>query len=256
MRHCTPFVVIGLMLAVPVSQADEPPKLEQEADRIGYSLGHQIGMDFKRQGVALDSAALARGIEDALAGAEPLLPGEDMEQRLLTLKGQITEDMLSDQQNRYLKRIEERERKQQEAKTFLEENAKKPGVETHPSGLQYRVIREGSGVTPTRRDQVTIHVSGRRINGEEFDSSYKDGKPRTVRVADMIPGIREAILMMQPGAKWELYIPPELAYRRDTPLGYQAVIVELELLGVGGANQATQTTSPASPQDARPDGTQ
>jgi FKBP-type peptidyl-prolyl cis-trans isomerase FklB len=249
MRLCTPSVIAGLMLVGAISQADEPPKLDQETDRVSYSLGHQIGMDFKRQSVELDSAALVRGIEDGITGTDPLIDKEDMDARLVKLKGQITEDMEAEQQDRYNRELEARKRKQREAQAFLEENAGKPGVETRPSGLQYRVIKEGSGVTPTRRDQVTIHVRARRLNGQEFDSSYKDNKPRKVLVGDMIPGIREAVMMMQPGAKWELYIPPELAYRRDSPLGYEAVIVELELLAVGGASQAVQTTTPASPPD-------
>jgi FKBP-type peptidyl-prolyl cis-trans isomerase FklB len=250
MQLFSPPVMAGLMLVSTICQADDPRKLEQETDRISYSLGHQIGMDFKRQGVELDSSALARGIEDGSTGTDPLIDKEDMDARLEKLKGQITEDMQAEQQDRYNRELEVRKRKQREAQAFLEENAKKPGIETRPSGLQYRVIKEGSGAAPASRDKVTVQMRGRRINGEEFDSSYKDNKPRTVVVADMIPGIREAVQMMQPGAKWELYIPPELAYRRDSPLGYEAVIVELELLRVSGDSAAAQPTAPASPPDS------
>lgn len=250
MRLCTPFVLAGLILATMVGRADESDKLEQEADRVSYSLGHQIGMDFKRQGIELDSAALARGIHDGSTGSEPLIDKKDMDTRLGSLKGKITEDMQAEQQDRYNKELDARKRKQQEAQTFLEENSRKPGVEKQPSGLQYRVLKDGSGASPTSRDQVTVNIRARRINGEEFDSSYKDNKTRTVLVADMIPGIREAVQLMQPGARWELYIPPELAYRRDSPLGFEAVIVELELVSVNGANAAASTAAPASPSDA------
>jgi len=249
MRLSTPSVIAGLMLVCAISQADEAPRLEQETDRVSYSLGHQIGMDFKRQSVELDSAALLRGIEDGTTGTDPLIDKDDMDARLVKLKEQITEDMEAEQQDRYNRELEVRKRKQREAQAFLEENARKPGVETRPSGLQYRVIKEGSGAAPASRDKVTVHMRGRHLNGQEFDSSYKDNKPRTVLVADMIPGIREAVQMMQPGAKWELYIPPELAYRRDSPLGYEAVIVELELLRVSGDSAAAQTITPASPPD-------
>lgn len=251
MRLCTPSLMAGLILVVAVSMAQETPRLEEEYERINYSLGHQIGMDFKRQGVELDSAALTRGIDDALAGAEPLVPGEDMEHRLIKLKGQITEDMHSDQLQRIRKRDETKERLHHEAQVFLEENAGKPGVETLSSGLQYRVIRDGNGVAPTRRDEVTIRVRGRRLDGKEFGNVDEENKPRTVSVRDMIPGIREAVLMMQPGAKWELYIPPELAYGRHSPLAYQAVIIELELLAVGGESKTTTPPGPVGTQDAQ-----
>jgi len=250
MRLCRPSAMAGLMLVVATSMADETPKLEQENDRINYSLGHQIGTDFKRQNVELDRAAIARGMQDALTGAQPLLPKDDMEQRLLKLKGQITEDMQSEQLKRVKERKATNERKLSEAQAFLDKNAKQPGVETRSSGLQYRVIRAGSGDQPKPLDEVTIHYRGRRIDGQEFDSSYKDNKPRRIRVADMILGIREAVLMMQPGAKWELYIPPKLGYGRRSPLAYQAVIVEVELLSVGGdGSNTTADTAPESVSD-------
>jgi FKBP-type peptidyl-prolyl cis-trans isomerase FklB len=248
MRLRTTFVLTGLILAAPVCRADDPATLEQEPDRISYSLGHQIGMDFKRQGIELDSAALEQGIQDGSAGSEPLVDRKDMEARLVKLKDKITEDMEAEQKDRYNRALEVRKRKQDEARTFLDANKSKPGVETLTSGLQYRVLKEGSGATPTSRDKVTVHMRGRHLDGEEFDSTYKDNKPRTVLVADMIPGIREAVQLMQPGARWELYIPPELAYRRDSPLGFEAIIVELELLGINDASAAAATALPASPQ--------
>jgi len=242
----------ALILLVAACTADESPGLKQEADRINYSLGHQIGTDFKRQGVALDAAAIARGMQDALGEAEPLLPKDDMEQRLLKLKGQITEDMQSEQLQRVKARKEVNERKLREAQAFLEENAKQPGVKTRSSGLQYRVISEGSGARPVPLDQVNFHYTGRRIDGSEFDNSHTAGKPRSIRVADMIPGLKEAVLMMQPGARWELYIPPDLAYGRTSPLAYQAVIIELELLSVdSNDSKTTSTTAPESVQDTQ-----
>jgi FKBP-type peptidyl-prolyl cis-trans isomerase FklB len=250
MRLCKPSVMAGLMLLVANSMADQPAKLEKEADRINYSLGHQIGTDFKRQGVELDRAAIARGMQDALGDAEPLLSKDDMDQRLLKLKGQITEAMQSEQLQRVKARKEAKERKLSEAQAFLEANAKKPGVQTRSSGLQYRVIREGSGDKPKPRDEVTIQYRSRRIDGTEFDSSYKTNEPRTIRVADMIPGVKEAVLMMQPGAKWELCIPPNLAYGRRSPLAYQVVIMELELVSVGSPDSETTGAAPGSAETA------
>ena len=103
---------------------------------------------------------------------------------------------------------------------------------------------------PKPLDEVTIHIRGRRINGRVFDNSYTDNEPRTRSVPNLIPGLREAVLMMQPGAKWEIYIPPELAYRRKSPLANQAVIVELELLSVNsGDSKTSSNTTPESEQD-------
>ena len=211
MRLFTLSLMAGLVLAVGSTRADEPLELKEETDRINYSLGHQIGTDFKRQGISLDDASITRGIEDALTGAAPLLDQEDMNQRLGTLKGQISDDMRSDQLERVKKRKADAERKSREGQAFLEENSNKPGVKTTASDLQYKVIREGSGDKPAAHDEVTIQYRARKINGQEFDSSYSKNKATTLHVRDMIPGISEAMLLMQTGAHWELYIPPKLA---------------------------------------------
>jgi FKBP-type peptidyl-prolyl cis-trans isomerase FklB len=245
MRMFTPSVMAGLTFFAGIATAAEPLKLEQEADRINYSIGHQIGIDFKRQGIALDRAAVARGIEDAFTGAAALMDKQDMETRLGKLKSTITDDMRSAQLQHLKERKEDRERKLLEAQTFLDANANKTGVTTLASGLQYRVIKDGKGVKPHIVDNVTIHYRGIKLSGQEFSNSYRKNQPRTVRVADMIPGIKEAILMMQPGAKWELFIPPELAYDRRSPIAYQAVIVELELLAVDVRDSPTAATPAA-----------
>ena len=245
MRMFIQSVMAGLTLFAVNATAAEPLKLEQEADRINYSLGHQIGVDFKRQGITLDSAAVARGIEDAFTGAAALMDKQDMEMRLGKLKSTITDDMRSEQLQRLKERKEDKERKLVEARTFLEANANKAGVTTLASGLQYRVISEGKGVKPQALDKVTIHYRGRKLSGQEFSNSYSKNKPKTIAVREMIPGVKEALLMMQPGAKWELFIPPKLAYGRRSPLAYQAVIVELELLAVDARENTTAATPAA-----------
>jgi len=249
MHLFTPLSLAALMLLVGPCVAAEAPGLEQEVDRINYSIGHQIGRDFQRQGIDLDGEAVMLGIQDALSGAEPRLPREDMERRLVDLKGKITDDMRSAQLQRVKERNEYQERKRAEARVFLEANAKKPGVETRPSGLQYRVIRAGEGVKPGIRDAVTIHYRGRQLDDRVFDSTYEKNTPLTVPVSDMIPGLSEAVQMMQPGAKWEIYIPPDLAYGRRSPFAHQAIIVELELLAIAGGDTAAPAPDSASPQD-------
>jgi len=251
MHQFTLSALVALMLLVGSCLANEAPGLEQEDDRINYSLGHQIGRDFQRQGVELDRDAIMRGIQDALSGAESRLPREDMERRLVELKGKITEDMRSTQLQRVIERNEDQARKRREAREFLEANGKKNGVETRPSGLQYRVIQSGKGIKPETRDTVIIQYRGRQLDGRVFDSTYEKNTPMTVPVRDMIPGIREAVQMMQPGAKWELYIPPDLAYGRHSPLANQAVIVELELLAIADVGNAASPGGPAGAQDVQ-----
>jgi FKBP-type peptidyl-prolyl cis-trans isomerase FklB len=107
---------------------------------------------------------------------------------------------------------EKAEKNLAESKAFLEENKKKEGIKTLPSGLQYKVLTEGSGKTPKVTDTVTVHYRGTLINGTEFDSSYKRGQPATIQVKAAIRGWTEALQLMKEGSKWQLFVPPELAY--------------------------------------------
>lgn len=122
-----------------------------------------------------------------------------------------------------------------EGETFLAANAKKDGVTVLPSGLQYKVITEGTGATPTTADRVTTHYRGTLVDGTEFDSSYKRGQPATFGVTKVIRGWTEALLLMKEGAKWELYIPYAMAYgERGRPSipPYSALIFEIELISI------------------------
>ena len=128
-----------------------------------------------------------------------------------------------------------------EATTFLEHNKQQPGVITLASGLQYKVIQEGNGVSPGPTDLVTVHYRGRLINGTEFDSSYQRGTPATFAVNAVIAGWTEALQLMKPGAQWTLFIPPELAYG-SRGAGHligpnEALIFDVELLADAASNE-------------------
>ena len=164
--------------------SDAPVDLKTESGKINYSLGYQIGGDFKRQGVELDSAAVVKGIQDALSGAEPLMKPEEMHTTLMELRRKI----IADQQ---AKRKEAEQQKVAEGKKFMEENAKKEGVVTTKSGLQYKILKEGTGKSPAATDQVTVNYRGTLVDGKEFDSSYKRGKPATFRLNGVIKGWTE-----------------------------------------------------------------
>ena len=211
---------------------DQKPQLQDENDRVNYSLGQQIGGDFKRQGVEIRPELVVKGIQDALSGAEPLMTQEEMNKTLMDLKKRI----VTAQREERMKAAQDNLAR---GKAFLEENAKKEGVKTLPSGVQYRVIQEGSGATPAATDTVTVNYRGTLIDGTEFDSSYSRGKPATFRADRVIRGWTEALQMMKEGDKWELYIPPELAYGErgaGAKIGPNSTLVfEVELISVGKA---------------------
>ena len=176
----------------------------------------------------LNPELLVKGVEDALSGAEPLMTEEEMRKTLVDLKRKI----MAAQQDL---RKKEGKKNLAEGKTFLEENAKKEGVTTLPSGLQYKVIAKGNGASPKKTDSVTVHYKGTLVDGTEFDSSYQRGKPATFKVDGVIAGWTEALQLMKPGAKWRLFIPPDLAYG-DRASGRippnSALIFEVELISV------------------------
>ena len=235
-----------LSLCATILKADEM-KLKSEADRISYSLGQQIGRDFRRQGVDLDAAVLVKGFTDANGGAEPALDRDEMTAVLSSLKGRINAAQREEAQQRRAQRQKDAEENRRKGQEFLAENGSKPGVKTLPSGLQYKVIQPGTGKRPGPQDVVRVHYRARLLNGHIFGNSYGSGDPVSFSVNKVIRGWTEALQLMREGAKWELYLPPELAYGRRGPLAGHTVIYEIELLGVGEDRQAAanQTASNA-----------
>jgi FKBP-type peptidyl-prolyl cis-trans isomerase FklB len=230
--------VLSLFLSPGILCAEEATKLENETDRISYSLGYQVGNDFKRQGVGLDEEALVRGFNDASSGGEPILHQEVMNTILGDLKGKISTAQREGALERRARKQREAEEKRSKGRVFMAENAEKPGVKTLPSGLQYKVIKSGTGKKPVQHDLVRVHYRAKQISGHEFDSSYRRNAPSSFSVGGVIAGWTEALQLMREGAKWELYIPPELAFGSRGPLADQTLIYEIELLGVGEASKA------------------
>ena len=222
--------VLTVILFFNISSAVETPKIEDEKDRVNYSLGYQIGGDLKRQGVELQSELVVKGIQDAIAGTNPLMTPQEMRTSLVDLKKRIEkterEKMLKDS----VKNLSEGE-------AFLSENAGKEGIQVLSSGLQYRVVREGSGAAPKATDTVTVNYRGMHIDGTEFDSSFKRNKPASFQLGRVIRGWTEALQLMKEGAKWELFIPAKLAYgERGAGAGIppnSTLIFEVELISVG-----------------------
>jgi FKBP-type peptidyl-prolyl cis-trans isomerase FklB len=220
--------VLTIFLPFGVSLAGEKPVLKEEKDRVSYSVGYQIGGDLEKQRMDIDPDALLKGIEDALAEAEPKLSLEEMRATLLEMKKKILAEQRQQKQATA-------EKYRGEGREFLAENAKKEGVITLPSGLQYKILREGTGKKPGPTDKVTIHYRGTLIEGTEFGSSYRKGEPATFYVNGVIQGLTEALQLMKEGAKWQLFIPADLAYGERGPVGERAVIYDVELISVESA---------------------
>ena len=226
--RCLTIVTMGL-LAAQVS-ATEQPELISQTDKLSYTFGQNIGNSMKQQGIDINPDVLAKGMQDALFGKTPLLSQSEMEEVLKAFQKQRLAKRAAVQ-----KRLAKKNRK--EGKAFLAENAKKPGVITLPSGLQYQVLTQGSGKKPQLTDEVTTHYRGTLIDGTEFDSSYKRGEPATFKVNGVIAGWTEALQLMKEGAKWQLFIPGKLAYGRKgsgSQIGPNATLLfEIELISVG-----------------------
>lgn len=169
-------------------------------DRISYALGVNFGQNLKNQGVDANLDLVRKGIDDALASKSQLTDAQ-LRETFTELRAQITAHMQ-----------EKAKENKAEGEKFLAQNATKPGVEKLPNGLQYRIITPGSGPSPATNDEVTVNYTGKLVDGTVFDSSEKQGHPAKFRVNGVIKGWTEALLKMNKGAKWELFIPSELAY--------------------------------------------
>jgi len=213
----------------PEATAAAPPGLETDEHKVDYGLGIQMGRSLLDQGIEVDVDVVVQGLRDALAGRKPAI-GEHELRRVMkafyaeTRRTRIRNQTLAADEN--LKAGE----------VFLAENKSKNGVVTLPSGLQYKVLKEGGGPKPTDTDRVEVDYRGTLIDGTEFDSSSRNDEPATFVVKSSLPGWRQALLLMPVGSRWELYVPPRLAYgRRGTGLGVgpeATVIFEMELRAI------------------------
>ena len=225
--------------------ADNEVPLSDESDRINYTIGHQIGTDFLRQQVEFSEGALRQGLQHGRAGDSPALDRAKMEEMLLDLKRNITSKMKQDAIAKAEMAKAEEKRIRDLGAAFRKQFQAKEGVKTMPSGLEYRVIKPGNGPKPGLQDYVTIEYEARTVEGFVYDSSEKKGGPVTYRADSVIPGFTEAIQMMQPGANWELVMPPELAYGRQGPFAHHTVILDLELLSVSKIPPQSKSTERA-----------
>jgi FKBP-type peptidyl-prolyl cis-trans isomerase len=218
------FAALGILAFAAQVPAEEKNAFKDQKEKISYSIGINVGTNLKRQDVEVDLKSFHKGLSDAFSGNELLISQEES-----------AEIMQAFQVEQEEKRKVLAEKRKQEGAAFLAENQKKPGVVTLPSGLQYKVLQEGSGPLPKLNDTVTTHYRGRFIDGREFDSSYQRGQPATFPVNRVVKGWIEALQLMPVGSKWELYIPADLAYGETGggPVGPNATLIfEIELLSI------------------------
>ncbi len=232
-------IVLSVLVLIPFfgfSQKDKKSsstkiEIKNELDSVSYSLGIAIGQTLKSAGIQeINEKLFNLAISDVLSGKETLISSQQtnniIQAYVMKMRGELAKRNL------------------EEGRKFLAENSKKEGIVTLPSGLQYKIIKEGSGDSPTIKDKVTCHYQGSLINGKVFDSSYERGEPVQFPLNGVIQGWTEALQLMKPGAKWILYIPSELAYGEQNVPGIEpnsVLIFEVELLSVEkGSEETTQ----------------
>lgn len=203
--------------------------LDTPEAKASYSIGVDIGRNLKRSTEDLSLQALRVGLRDGFQEDTTLLNDEEMRQVIMNYR----KDLIA---KREVKRKEMSTNNLAKGEIFLKENAKKEGVVTLPSGLQYKVLKEGTGAIPTATNMVTTHYVGTLIDGTEFDSSLKRGQPATFPVSGVIPGWTEALKLMKVGSKWQLVVPPKLGYGENgagDKIGPNATLIfEVELLDI------------------------
>lgn len=279
-RYCITACVLTLTAALAYGQDDKPPaepkppkpetpaaeskpqpapaeqkpvaaaegELSSLRSQASYGVGLNIGGSLLQQGfraeeLDIDLEAFTQGIKDALSRQKPRLSEEQLKNAMKQFQEQAT----AKQEELAGERKQSGEKNKKAGEEFLAENAKKEGVKTTESGLQYQVLKEGDGPKPKATDTVKVHYQGTLINGEEFDSSYKRGEPISFPLNRVIPGWTEGVQLMNVGSKYKLFIPYELGYGPDgSPPKippYSVLVFDIELLGIG----EEEPTEPPTP---------
>jgi FKBP-type peptidyl-prolyl cis-trans isomerase FklB len=227
-------------IAAPAAPAAQPPKqppaapLATPAQELGYALGYRIGgrivADHKSLDMAIDEQALARGLADAVLNAAPQLD----EPRLRKVLGEFETAMQKKQQEFMARMVAAAKTNLDNGREFLVANGRRKGVTTLPSGLQYEVLAQGTGPQPGADDIVFAHYKGTHIDGREFDGTDPTGEPASFPLRGVVPGWQEALPLMKAGARWRIYLPPDLGYGEEgsppTVEPNEVLIFEIELI--------------------------
>lgn len=220
--------VLCLWTLANTATGEEMTALKTQKDMVSYGIGVNIAKSFRQDDVDIDLDLLIKGLKDRMAGDKLLMPERELRKVLNVFQADLRHKRRASQ----LIAAEENRKK---GETFLAENRTKKGVKMLPSGVQYRIIKAGDGRKPTDADMVECYYRGMLLDGTEFDGT-DPGQPATLRVSQLIPGWKEALKLMPAGSKWQLFIPPQLAYGSrgvGSDIGpNETLVFEIELLAV------------------------
>jgi FKBP-type peptidyl-prolyl cis-trans isomerase FklB len=226
MHKSIPALVVASFLATQVAAQD----LDSEAGKLGYSIGYEFGAELRGYDIDLDLEAVFQAVRDAYGQREPQVEVAEMRQLMMALQEKIRQERMQAFQQLA-------EENQTRAEKFLAENQSRTGIVALPSGVQYRVIEEGDGARPGLDDVVTVHYRGSKIDGREFDSSFRRGVPAVFQVNSVIEGWQEVLPLMREGDMWQVFLPPELAFgvRGDPPVigPNEALQFDIRLVKIG-----------------------
>ena len=229
--------VTGIYLSTTGFASDTPNagKPKTDVEKLSYSIGADLGKNFKRQNIQINVSAISQGLTDSLNDKPLMMTDEEMRNVLISFQ----KDLIAKRNAEFSKKSQENKEK---GEAFLAANKAKPGVMTLASGLQYKILEKGNGKVPGKDDVVTVEYTGKLINGDVFDSTEKNGKAATFQVSQVIPGWTEALQLMPAGSTWEVYIPSNLAYGPRSvggPIGPNEVLVfKIRLLDVKNNSKA------------------
>jgi FKBP-type peptidyl-prolyl cis-trans isomerase FklB len=240
--------------------APAPLVLKTQQEKASYAIGANIGRGMKKDGVQIDARILSRGMSDAISGKKLAMTDEEMQAALTVLQADVRKRM-------EVEAAAVAAANKATGDQFLAANKAKDGVVTLPSGLQYKILKEGTGPKPAATDEVVCNYRGTLIDGTEFDSSYKRGTPATFPVDKVIKGWTEALQLMPVGSKWELFVPSNLAYGErgagqrgaDVIAPNSTLIFEVELMSIKDKSEAKPAADakpgdPAAQPDVKPQG--
>jgi FKBP-type peptidyl-prolyl cis-trans isomerase FklB len=229
--------------AAPAAQAPtSAPGFKTQKEKVSYAIGMEMGKGVKSQGIEVDPSIVQQGLKDALSDAKPQMSEEELRQVITALQQEIRQKQMQ---------IQEAAAAENKTKgdAFLAENAKKEGMVVLPDGLQYKILTAGQGKKPAETDTVLCNYKGTFLDGTEFDSSTRAGKPVPFELKNVIPGFREVLQLMPAGSKWQVFVPSNLAYGERGAGGVigpnATLIFEIELVSI-------QETPPAKPAGGAP----
>jgi FKBP-type peptidyl-prolyl cis-trans isomerase FklB len=219
--------ILPFLFGAPVMADTNAATLDSDQEKLSYIFGVQVGQNMMAEGVDLELNAFTAGVADMFAGKQPQLDQATAEKIISVFQQKKAQEMAAVMNQ-----------KQEQAKGYMEENAKQDGVVTTESGLQYKIVTEGDGATPTDKDKVIAHYKGTLIDGTVFDSSYDRGEPATFPVTGVIQGWQEVLQMMKEGSKWQIVVPSELGYGprgagQGSPIGpNETLLFDIELIAI------------------------